>query len=274
MKKLLLCGLSAVLLAGCGEKQEGGQQPSEDQSVLRTVALDTEYEVNMPDSLKFDTASRYFYDLDVFVNWPETIEGRTPEGLQSVLVEKAFGPEMKGKTLEEAMSAVQSCVPGMEDMNGVTLAEADSIPSGEAGMRTTSLKVEVYPCYASASVYTYFISRYFYPAGAAHGVGKEYYVNYDPSEDKVVGLGMLFDNITELKRMIDRELSKQQAGTGFLLVDEIPNPENFYVDGYSITFVFNPYEVVAYAAGVVEVKIPAYELEGYMTDYGRELFGY
>ena len=101
---------------------------------------------------------------------------------------------------------------------------------------------------------------------------EDYYVNYDVKNGKVVTIGQLFSDMAAVKECIDRELSRKQQYEGYLLVDEIPNPENFYVNNYTICFVFNPYEVAAYAAGVVSVEIPIYELSDYMTDYGKTLF--
>ena len=41
-----------------------------------------------------------------------------------------------------------------------------------------------------------------------------------------------------------------------LLVDNIDLNNNFYFDDKQITFVYNQYEITAYAAGVVEISIP------------------
>lgn len=49
-----------------------------------------------------------------------------------------------------------------------------------------------------------------------------------------------------------------------LLVDKIPVNNNFYFDSQNITFVYNQYEITAYAAGVVEISIPFSELKPYL----------
>ena len=79
----------------------------------------------------------------------------------------------------------------------------------------------------NSRLWTYYVMNYFYPAGAAHGVGKDYYVNYDVKNGKVVTIGQLFSNMAAVKECIDRELSRKQQYEGYLLVDEIPNPEKF-----------------------------------------------
>lgn len=271
MKKLCLCALAALVLAGCGEKKSE-EENSSDISRLRSVSLSAAYELSMPDSLKFDPESRYFSDIDIYLSWPESINGKKPVALQEKIIEKAFGSDRKKSSLEEALKQLQTLPLGYEEEKDVTQKEIKSIPE-EAEMRISALTVEAFPCYMSKKALTYYVMSYYYPAGAAHGVGNTYYLNYDVENDRLITTGALFSDMNEVKRTIYRELTEKQAVEGYLLVDEVPNPENFHINGYSISFVFNPYEVAAYAAGTVEVSIPAYELADYMTDYGKQLLG-
>lgn len=275
MKKLLLYSLAALALTGCGgKKAEDGSQSAgnEEISQYRTVRIDVKHKLNLPDSLKFDTGARYFSEIDIYMGWPEIIEGNEPSELQRLILERTFGKEMKG-SLAEILEKVKNTPLGYEDEKGVTQTPVVSIPAPDSGVKTSALKIEVFPDYMSSRIHSYYVMHYFYPAGAAHGVTNEYHINYDVKQNKAVTIGQLFTGMDDVKKSIVRELETNRKYEGMLLTDEIPAPENFYVNGYSITFVFNPYEVAAYAAGVVEVQIPAYELAESMTEYGKDLFG-
>lgn len=271
MKKIFLYSLAIALLASCNEKKvENAEQDESALSELRSVTVDKKYELQLPDSLKY-ADDRFFSELNIFISWPEKINGKTPAELQQRILAKAFDERKTPyKNLEEALNTVKSEPLGYADEPGVTQKEISAIP--DSALRISTLLVEAYPAYMNSRLWTYYVMNYFYPAGAAHGVGKDYYVNYDVKNGKVVTIGQLFSNMAAVKECIDRELSRKQQYEGYLLVDEIPNPENFYVNNYTICFVFNPYEVAAYAAGVVSVEIPIYELSDYMTDYGKTLF--
>ena len=49
-----------------------------------------------------------------------------------------------------------------------------------------------------------------------------------------------------------------------LLVDEISPNGNFSVGENGVTFIFNQYEIAAYAFGVIEITIPADEIKPFL----------
>lgn len=271
MKKIFLYSLAIALLASCNEKKvENAEQDESALSELRSVTVDKKYELQLPDSLKY-ADDRFFSELNIFISWPEKINGKTPTELQQRILAKAFDERKTPyKNLEEALNTVKSEPLGYEGESGVTQKEISVIPDDE--LRISTLLVEAYPAYMNSRLWTYYVVNYTYYAGAAHGLENDYYINYDVKSGKTITIGQLFSNMAAVKECINRELSRNQQYKGYLLVDEVPNPENFHVSNYSITFVFNRYEVAAYAAGAVSVEIPFYELSDYMTDYGKALF--
>lgn len=270
MKKVFLYSLIALVCSACGGEKEEKDEQQAAVSQFRAVKVDDKYELTLPDSLKYDAGSRYFSELRLYISWPELINGKSPEELQKKILEKAFGEE-KQQSLEQSIAQAKKTPIGYEDIEGVTQKIIESIPK-DSQMTTSTFSVEAYPNYMSEYIYSYFVQSYFYPAGAAHGVGSVFYINYDVDGGKVISIDKLFKDMPAVKKCIDRELSRKQQYMGYLLVDEVPDPENFYIDGYTITFVFNPYEVAAYAAGTVTVEVPVYELIDYMTDYAKKLF--
>ena len=51
------------------------------------------------------------------------------------------------------------------------------------------------------------------------------------------------------------------SGAEYLLVSEILPSDNFKVTEDGITFIYNPYEIAAYAAGTIRITIPWDELQ-------------
>ena len=222
MKKIFLYSLAIALLASCNEKKvENAEQDESALSELRSVTVDKKYELQLPDSLKY-ADDRFFSELNIFISWPEKINGKTPTELQQRILAKAFDERKPPyKNLEVALNTVKSEPLGYAGEPGVTQKEISAIPDGE--LRISTLLVEAYPAYMNSRLWTYYVMNYFYPAGAAHGVGKDYYVNYDVKNGKVVTIGQLFSDMAAVKECIDRELSRNQQYEGYLLVDEVPN---------------------------------------------------
>lgn len=91
MKKLCLCALAALVLAGCGEKKSE-EEASSDISRLRSVGLSAAYELSMPDSLKFDPESRYFSDIDIYLSWPNQSTAKSPLPYRKKSLKKRSAP--------------------------------------------------------------------------------------------------------------------------------------------------------------------------------------
>ena len=51
-----------------------------------------------------------------------------------------------------------------------------------------------------------------------------------------------------------------------LLVKKIPLSNNFYFDDENLYFLYNQYEITAYAAGTVLIKIPFSDIKPLLTD--------
>ncbi|PZU87608.1 MAG: hypothetical protein DI529_06725 [Chryseobacterium sp.] len=99
----------------------------------------------------------------------------------------------------------------------------------------------------------YFGSGY---SGGAHGYYFENYKAFDLKNNKVISQADIFKNPADanwnkiLQNHFDEPEQKEM-----LLVDKIELNNNFYFDQNKITFVYNQYEITAYAAGVVYITL-------------------
>ena len=102
-------------------------------------------------------------------------------------------------------------------------------------------------------------------SGGAHGYYGITYKNFDLKNNKTIQLSDVFMDINKIDwNKILMKNFKNSDQKEMLLVDKIPVNNNFYFDSQNITFVYNQYEITAYAAGVVEISIPLSELKPYL----------
>ncbi len=94
-------------------------------------------------------------------------------------------------------------------------------------------------------------------SGGAHGYYNEIYKVFDLKNKKAISQNEIFQNPNDkfwndilMKNFTDKDQKEM------LLVDKIELNDNFYFDNQGITFVYNQYEITAYAAGVVNITIP------------------
>lgn len=95
-------------------------------------------------------------------------------------------------------------------------------------------------------------------SGGAHGYYNEVYKAFDLKNNKSILLNNIVKNSDDKiwNEILMKGFNKKNAAVrDMLLVDVIPLTKNFYFDKDSITFVYNQYEITAYAAGVIYVKL-------------------
>ncbi len=93
-------------------------------------------------------------------------------------------------------------------------------------------------------------------SGGAHGYYFESYKTFDLKNNKVISQNDIFKNPTDAnwdKILKNNFVEKDQKD--MMIVDKIALNNNFYFDDEKITFVYNQYEITAYAAGVVYITL-------------------
>lgn len=113
--------------------------------------------------------------------------------------------------------------------------------------------------------------------GGAHGNPFESYVNFRPSDGKVLVFKDVLDmdNIQKFKSLNLKHLKKHRniAPTNtledkglFVLADDLPLPATFALTKSGIIMSYNYYEIASYADGVISYIIPYNELEGLIKE--------
>jgi len=113
------------------------------------------------------------------------------------------------------------------------------------------------------NIYTY--------TGGAHPMTYQKYLNVDPDTGEKIDLGKFFTNQDELKRLVEREIREthdietEQLWSDVFFTERFQWPENMGLTNDGLVLVYNPYEILPYAAGFTEVIIPLVEAGQYLS---------
>ena len=99
--------------------------------------------------------------------------------------------------------------------------------------------------------------------GGAHGGYECYYLNFSLNDGHLITLGEVYDGnpcpamreklLRDNGCRTDEELMDK---TQILTLGQLYATDNFLIEGDSLLFHFNPYEIAPYSAGAIEVVIP------------------
>lgn len=114
---------------------------------------------------------------------------------------------------------------------------------------------------------------YQYRYHAAHGMYGSTFINYHIPTANILSTDDLFlpSATDSIISTIKAKAIKQYNGTGMLMPDEISHFINFYITDNLITFVYQPYEIGAYALGLAEITVEPYTISNYLTPLGKEI---
>jgi hypothetical protein len=144
--------------------------------------------------------------------------------------------------------------------NGELPADSDSSPTFEYQYQTKEETV-----FNKGNIFCFSSTNYSF-TGGAHGLQTIRYTCVDLEKNKTITLEDLFkdDYETLLTPIILEKLAKDNnlkspdelENNGFFDISEIKPNDNFFIDEKGITFVYNPYDIAAYAIGAPKVFIP------------------
>lgn len=175
--------------------------------------------------------------------------------------------------------------PGPSDMTqydgGRWMAANDSSAAAVRRFIADSAPADIYymlwseepaisPLYNKDGKLSMLASNYAY-TGGAHGIYREYCVNYSVSDGKFVHLKDIFPGLDTptgkkaynnvLKPILTAKAEKVLAGSSMsLLTDEVEPTGNFSFSDTGIVLRYQPYQIASWAAGVVEVPLTWHEI--------------
>jgi hypothetical protein len=124
-----------------------------------------------------------------------------------------------------------------------------------------------------ANLLSYSVQRFDY-TGGAHGMTTDSCFTILLNKGRFLTQEDLFDDssLDKISELIIKQIAKDNKvddpikleEEGFFSVKEISPNSNLYATNEGITWIYNPYDIAAYAIGSVEVTIPYSELKPYL----------
>jgi len=144
-----------------------------------------------------------------------------------------------------------------EGMNGINRDDAEKMT--KLPMYQWEAKSDCKVAYANQRFLSWIVTEFEY-VGGAHGSWRVTVGSIFIPAGKRIALQALYENSAEKEELQTAWCSAvaQYEKEHKFIFDkrELFLTENFYLDGTSIHFVYNPYEIAGYAAGVIEIIVP------------------
>ncbi len=241
-----------ALLASCEQfRTFGGGTSDSTETVASAPRFDT-LSVNIRKGVIEDKEYPcYHISVNAVLSGNETID--------RVLTERLFA--LKGMTPREAMALFTD---SLESQFSQELAEFSSLSDGDEDMEyeydVTCSPVE--PVDTASGIISFLCTFETYQGGA-HGGYECYYLNFSLKDGHRIQLSEVYDGdpcpamheklLKENGCRTDEELMEK---TQILMLGQLYATDNFLIEGDSLLFHFNPYEIAPYSAGAIEVVIP------------------
>lgn len=247
MKKIIIFTLCFLFIVSCGRKPENQQSP---YSIIYTHESITPLFPDRDSSAKLEiTISAPVFNNASF----ELANSLVYEGLTAGVYTEQTAAKLKEEYLQIAETED-------DDLSMFMQIDQYHFETISAEMFNDTILVIL----KNLEVYT----------GGAHGMNTNDYFVINTTQDKRLLIDDIvnFDKIPELENLVKKALRSQAE-----IADSVPLTDVYWTDGgYSLNnfflkndglgFLWNPYEIAAYAVGAVVIVIPFDELNGIIKE--------
>lgn len=274
MKKIYAQALAAAVMAAATVACTHTPAPKSDIDFVSVKAAGAFSQDGTAEDLEAETDLRIACRLDLLM--PSRIYDHDITPLRDTIQNIAFGSP-------EGVALIQDFFRRSAEEFGyavtpleLTEAAADSIENTSSALTAYDGFVEVrgYLELLTPKVLSYAINYSSYAPRAAHGMYGTSYVNYDVRLGRMITLEDLFsaDGLGALPEAVRKKAIQMRGYIGRTDITSLPAGDNFTLssDG-DIILSYQPYEVASYAQGEIRVPMPAYEVDQYLTPYGKSL---
>ncbi|MGN1246409.1 MAG: RsiV family protein [Muribaculaceae bacterium] len=215
----------------------------------------------------------------VSVQWPENFGATDISCLHDSLLSAVF--DSKPAEIDAAIGEYLAHPIGFGDYK---LSRVDSLPAGDYDtVRELWQKVRCHTVGFCESYIVYKIEHSEYQGGA-HPSYSANFLNYDIAHNNVLDFNEIFmpGNDEIILDVVKASLCDQYYATSLdelaeksgIFIDQIFLTHNVYLTDDSIVFYYNPYDIAPWAVGAVEVEVPRFNLDQYLTPAVRELLNH
>lgn len=269
-RNLFLAAPLLMLVVACGPSHPAdSSNPSpggaeiEEFPINTTLLTSSETYFGVPDSVLGDT----YLTLTASILWPEKVSDRDIRPLQDTIMHVAFpasydkNPRHAIKEFVTDVSAYQ--LGKMKPVDKVKKV-GESVRSYYSEVSGRLIEVNEQSC-------TYLISFSEY-MGGAHPNHASVVMSYDFTRGKCIDYDYLFKEgaDSKLQGLILESLAANMAVSvkeldSELLVKPLPVSKDVYVLNGMLVFHYNPYDILPYSYGTIDVDVAPYQVRDYLT---------
>lgn len=267
MKQLSLSWVAILLMAIMSCRQEGkSSEGTSAEQALQFITLCQERTLQYEIAGEYADEKPYYSNAQVDLIWPQLIAGDTElADLQQAMLQTFFADSVSA-TLDEAVERILSTPLDVVAAECSNIEVVDSADADWTHMSASSLTVQLLRADSRLIVFQGKVYDYF--AGAAHPMTACLYVNYDVKRHRVIRLDDVITDRDALARLLSRIYTDERCASsthGFNTFEsdggyDIPATDNFCITPEGLSFVYQPYEIAAYAEGVQTIRVSFYEL--------------
>lgn len=267
MKKFLaLLTLSSMLIIGCNkEKTKQENNATFDSSLVNPLSKFAVDSLKLEDSLRIDKNLSLTFSSKII----------TFSGLESkTVLDSIYAQEdliLEDYSKENLAKALHQKMQNYYDEEKLSLKEYkpefSQFWNMTSAMEMISHQNQYLTIQYTGDGYT----------GGAHGYYYEKYKVFDLKNNKTVQLSDVItkEDSSVWKRILMDNFLKNDSENKqaeMLLVEEIPLNNNYYFDKENLYFLYNQYEITAYAAGPVLIKIPFSDIKPFLnSDFKKRM---
>ena len=209
--------------------------------------------------------------ISASVMWPDKLGDSPIRHLQDSLIARAFASVPAGQGIDSAIKKFVS-TPEVFSLDNAKWTRVDSIPANDAGNSAYYLDMTARVTYLDENMVTYQITGSSYTGGAHPNTSMDIFT-YDLKTGRVLGKSDMFIAGSEGKLL---EIVKQQLAEDLkapvdklseagIFVDQLNNIGEPYLNGESVVFHYNPYDIAPYYMGSIDVSVWASTIQQYLT---------
>ena len=269
MKQLTLLLFALLTLAACQQQAKGDSNDGEleyelvsyaspdSSSIVITLEAPTEYGTTLADSLKS------YFGAMLGSDFLKALEDNDDDNEKAV---KSFGKSM----YEDMKNSIEALKADYEN-------EGDELPEYALAWEH---QVAIHKEAETDRFVTYLYEKYEY-MGGAHGLSTCYGTTFDKETGKDIDLSILKDTASvAFQTMFKEKLLKyftdnEDESLGDYLLYQSPDENislsNMYLTEDKVVFIYQPYEISFYAAGMPTVELSFDEIKPFLTKRGISL---
>lgn len=269
-RNLFLAAPLLLIASACGPSHPAdSSNPSpggaeiEEFPINTTLLTSSETYFGVPDSVLGDT----YLTLTASILWPEKVSDRDIRPLQDTIMHVAF----PASSDDNPRHAIREFVTDVSAYQLGKMKAVDKVKKVGESVRSYYSEVSGRLIEVNEQSCTYLISFSEY-MGGAHPNHASVVMSYDFTRGKCIDYDYLFKEgaDSKLQGLILESLAANMAVSvkeldSELLVKPLPVSKDVYVLNGMLVFHYNPYDILPYSYGTIDVDVAPYQVRDYLT---------